>query len=253
MKKILLSSFAISGLFLLTGCSLTGTTVDNDSKLNEQISLLQQQMSGLNSEVQELKKQNDELIEENETIKINLSDQNSGASILLTQNEELKKDIEKYKQVLVQERLKNKSINENENNQNNTIVDNTKTSKEIGLIKQIYVDQNGNKKLEIDYIQLGGQDECGGGVTCIINENPQLRTFIITNNVEIIMQTLSHTSNGNFENNQSISFDYFKQKFNDTTSYNDYPYNYSNYLKAIPYWITIENNTITKIEEQYMP
>jgi hypothetical protein len=66
------------------------------------------------------------------------------------------------------------------------------------------------------------------------------------------MQTLSHTSDGGFNNNQSISFDYFKQKFNDTTQYNNYPHNYSNHMKAIPYRITIENNIITKIEEQYM-
>jgi len=134
---------------------------------------------------------------------------------------------------------------------NNTTTTNT-TSKEIWLMKQIYIDQNWNRKLEIDYIQLWWSDECGWGVSCIINQNPQLRTFTISNNVEIIMQTLSHTSDGSFNNNQSISFNYFKQKFNDTTQYNNYPHNYSNYMKAIPYQITIENNIITKIEEQYM-
>jgi hypothetical protein len=66
------------------------------------------------------------------------------------------------------------------------------------------------------------------------------------------MQTLSHTPDGNFSGNQSISFDDFKEKFNDTTTYTEYPNNYSQYLKAIPYWITIVNNVVTKIEEQYM-
>ncbi len=210
MKKILLSLFAISGLFLLTGCSLIETTVDNNSEILEQVSLLQQQIIGLNSEIQELKEQNNKLIEENETIKISLSDQN------------------------------------------NTIVDDIQINKEIGLIKQIYVDQNENKKLEIDYIQLGGQNECGGGVACIINENPKLRTYKISNDVEIFMQTLTHTSDGSFNRNQNISFDYFLQKFTDVNQYDEYPHNYSRHLKVVPYWITIENNTITKIEEQYI-
>lgn len=66
------------------------------------------------------------------------------------------------------------------------------------------------------------------------------------------MQTLSHTNDGGFNWNQKISFEEFKQKFNDSAQYNDYPHNYSNYMKAIPYRITIENNIITKIEEQYI-
>jgi hypothetical protein len=66
------------------------------------------------------------------------------------------------------------------------------------------------------------------------------------------MQTLSHTPDGNFKNNQIISFDYFRQKFNDNTQYSQYPHNYSNYLKVIPFRVTIENNIITKIEEQYI-
>lgn len=132
------------------------------------------------------------------------------------------------------------------------VPDTISTTKEIWLIKQVYTDQYWNKKLEIDYIQLWWQDECNWWVTCIINQNPKLRTFTIANDAEIIMQTLTHTSDGNYNNNQSISFDYFKQKFNDTTSYGEYPNNYSQYLKAIPYRITISNNIITKIEEQYM-
>ncbi len=111
MKKILLSLFSISVLFLISGCSLT-EKLTNNSEINDQLALLQLQMSGLNADIQELKEQNNKLIKENETIKSSLSGQNSWTSILITQNEELKKDIEKYKQVLVKERLDNKETND---------------------------------------------------------------------------------------------------------------------------------------------
>jgi len=124
-------------------------------------------------------------------------------------------------------------------------------TKEMGLITNVYIDKNWNKKLDIDYIKIWWSNECHWGVTCIINQDPQLRTFTISNNVEIIMQTLSHITGGNFNNDQSISFDYFIQKFNDTNSYDEYPHNYM-YLKTIPYRITINKNIIIKIEEQYL-
>lgn len=126
------------------------------------------------------------------------------------------------------------------------------TKTEVGLIKQVYIDPNWNKKLEIDYIQFWWQSNCGWWVTCIINQNSKLRTFLISENTEVYFQTLSHTSNWNFNGNQKVSLTYFIEKFNDTSQYDEYPYNYSSYLKAIPYQITIENNIIVKIEEIYM-
>ncbi len=133
MKKILLSLFAISGLFLLTGCSLTETTVNSNSKLNEQISLLQKQIIGLNSEIQELKN-----------------------------------DIEQYKQELTQEQIKNSTCNENINN---TITTTNTTSNSDSRYRKIYSNDYSiykkdnsiyniclawNKDICIDLIQYNG-------------------------------------------------------------------------------------------------
>jgi len=254
MKKFLFLSLLGLPVLFLWGCSLIN---NNDSWINtwdlEKISQLEQQLSWLLEQFSWLQA-------ENESLKETLSWSLVSIQTLQSENETLQADVHKYKKMIVEDKLSDK--NTTTTIQNNTTVDNNiasnnttttnTTSKEIWLMKQIYIDQNWNRKLEIDYIQLWWSDECGWGVSCIINQNPQLRTFTISNNVEIIMQTLSHTSDGGFNNNQSISFDYFKQKFNDTTQYNNYPHNYSNYMKAIPYRITIENNIITKIEEQYM-
>ena len=142
------------------------------------------------------------------------------------------------------------------NGNNSNLWDNTSTSdnssatsnttainwKEVWIIKQIYNDSNWNRKLEIDYVQLRwyGENGCEYPL-CIVNENSKLRTFTVSNNVQIITKTLSYEG-------QIISFDFLKGIFNDTNnSYNEYQY-----LKDIPFRITIENDVIVKIEEQYV-
>ena len=137
----------------------------------------------------------------------------------------------------------------NETNTSSTSNATTNNWKEVWIIKQIYNDPNWNNKIEIDYVQLRwyGENGCDYPL-CIVNENSKLRTFTVSNNVQVIMQTFSHTSDGNFNSDQVISFDVLKQIFNDTNnSYNEYQY-----LKDTPFRITIENDIIVKIEEQYL-
>lgn len=124
--------------------------------------------------------------------------------------------------------------------------------KESWLIKQVYIDPSWNRKLEIDYIQFWLMDEDNFWVPYIINENPKLRTFVVSDNVEIFMQTLTHTPDWSFSWNDEVSFDEFKQKFNDTNQFDEYPQNYNEHLKSVPYEITIKDNVITKIQEVYM-
>ena len=137
----------------------------------------------------------------------------------------------------------------NTNTNTNTSDDNASTSnttttnsKEVWIIKQIYNDPNWNRKIEIDYVQLRwyGENGCEYPL-CIVNENSKLRTFTVSNNVQIVTKTLSYEG-------QIISFDFLKEIFNDTNnSYNEYQY-----LKDIPFRVTIENDVIVKIEEQYV-
>jgi len=119
-------------------------------------------------------------------------------------------------------------------------------SKEVWIIKQIYNDANWTKKLEIDYVQLRwyGENGCDAPL-CIVNENSKLRTFTVSDNVQIITKTLSHDNNG-YNVDKTISFDYLYQIFN-TNNYSEYEY-----LKDTPFQITIENDVIVKIEEQYV-
>lgn len=176
-------------------------------------------------------------------------------SQLETKISELQSEIQLLKDALPWESEVEQSLSWNENNSNlwdnttNTSNNNSSTSnatttnwKEVWIIKQIYNDTNWNRKLEIDYVQLRwyGENGCDAPL-CIVNENSKLRTFTVSNNVQIVTKTLSYEG-------QIISFDFLKGIFNDTNnSYNEYQY-----LKDIPFRITIENDVIVKIEEQYV-
>lgn len=138
--------------------------------------------------------------------------------------------------------LSDDTANTSDNSLSNTNITTTTTnSKEVWIIKQIYNDANWNRKLEIDYVQLRwyGENGCEYPL-CIVNENSKLRTFTISDNVEIIMKTLDYTKP------TTISYDYLYQIFN-TDNYSEYKY-----LKDTPFRITIENNVVTKIEEQFL-
>ena len=90
--------------------------------------------------------------------------------------------------------------------------------KEVWIIKQLYSDANWNRKLEIDYVQLRwyGENGCEYPL-CIVNENSKLRTFTVSDNVEVIMKTLDYTKP------TTISYDYLYQIFN-TNNYSEYEY-----------------------------
>ena len=117
----------------------------------------------------------------------------------------------------------------------------------MGYINNIY-ERDEKNYLDIDYIQWLNSEECKSknieapSGFCILNEETKIRAFEISQAVEIQMQTLSHTVDGNYNWNEEISFERFKNIF--TSSQN---------LKNVPYNIELKNNSITKIVEQYVP
>lgn len=121
------------------------------------------------------------------------------------------------------------------------------TEKAIGYIKNIY-EKNGKNYLDINYIQWLNSEECKSknifapNGFCILDQNTEIRTFEISNDVEIFMQTLSHAADGNYNLNEKINYKKFKNIF--TTSQNQ---------TNVPYNIELKNNIIIKITEQYIP
>jgi hypothetical protein len=149
----------------------------------------------------------------------------------------------------------------------------------LGYIKSI-TSQNGTNSLVIDYVQwLTGKDaikatledgecriegmstdqaiaglakfdtsmgygevygNCTPGGFYIRNQNTQLRTFPIANNVQIKLQTYNNQGN-----NYVVSPATFINIFNTATG--EYP------AKKLPYWITLNNGVVTGITEQYVP
>lgn len=149
-------------------------------------------------------------------------------------------------------------------NQTSTTTDQDKNGKQIGYIKTVYYNPNGgNSSLTIDYIQWispcvanSQTSYCMNGFD-IVNDNPLLRTFPISNNVVIKMQTYSHDpTTGNFNWNQIVSLSQFTDIIDGTESKDNSnnPYSYGSTTKrGIPFWITLNNGVITEITEQYIP
>lgn len=106
--------------------------------------------------------------------------------------------------------------------------------KQIGYIKSF-----NNNVITVDYVQwINCQtSDCPNGYK-VVNDNPLLRDFALSPNLEIFLQTYSNTTNGDFNWNEKVSL-------NQLISWKYYP--------TTLYWFTIQNNQIIKIEEQYQP
>jgi hypothetical protein len=133
------------------------------------------------------------------------------------------------------------------------------SERQIGYIKKVYI-KGGKSYLDIDYIQwLTGdaaekamrQDgECPKTGECIVlndyyirNLNPLMRTFEISPDVTITMQTYDMETTGQVQA-ESINLSQFGQIWNGSMKPN---------LKSVPYIVEIQNQQITKINEQYVP
>ena len=115
----------------------------------------------------------------------------------------------------------------------------------FGYIKSVF-SSSGNYSMKIDYAQwispCPSEIECANGYE-IKNDNPLLRTFLISNNSIIKMQMYSNDSFGNFNSNEIISLLQFKNFVNNSNSTN----------VGTPFWITVKDGVITEITEQYVP
>lgn len=207
------------------------------SQLENELSLKTEELSGLQSENQQLKDTLSWTIESLNSLQLEKSKVEESLSWC-------EKRIEIYAEYIKRIREWN----------NSNVWDNTTTSnnnatlinwKEIWKIKQVYTDGNWNKKIEITYGgQLTDWATCGvpESPICYINENPKTEIFTVSDNVQIF----TYAFNGYVEENR-ISFNRFEQKFKETNN-DEY-----GYFKLALFRITIENNIVVKIEEQYQP
>lgn len=132
--------------------------------------------------------------------------------------------------------------------------------KQIGYIKKVYA-KSGKNYLNIDYIQwltgsaaekaMREDGQCSKTGECIVfddyyirNQNPILRTFEISPEAKIVMQTYNAEQTGIVGNSQEITLDQFK---------NIYSSNSQLGLRDVPYIVEISNQQIVKITEQYIP
>ena len=217
---------------------LISVTWDNEtiSQLEKELSIKTEELSGLQSENQLLKTTLSWTMELLNSLQVEKSWVEKTLSWCENKLEKYLEYIEK----LVEQNSSNISNNTASNN-NATLIN----WKEIWKIKQVYTDGNWNKKIEITYGgQLTDWATCGSPESpiCYINENPKTEIFTVSDNVQIF----TYSFNGYVEENR-ISFNRFEQKFKETNN-DEY-----GYFKRTLFRITVENNIVVKIEEQYQP
>lgn len=136
-----------------------------------------------------------------------------------------------------------------------------KETKQTAFIKKVYTKQ-GKIYITVDYVdflrgeaaaramrEAGECDDQDG--ECypvddyyIRNVNPQLRTFQLSKNVPIYVQKLHFTYDAPVDTYKTYTPASFKAL---STSANSY------IVTDVPYWLTLQGNTITQIHEQFIP
>lgn len=213
------------------------------SQLEKELSIKIEELSGLQMENQELKDELSWTIESLNSLQL----EKSGLEESLSWCEN---KLDKYIEYIKKLREENNSdvwdIAVNISNNNSTTSNVTRINwKELWKITQVYTDGNWNKKIDITYGgNMVGWDECGDPsiAVCYLNESPKKGTFTVSDNVQIF----TYSFNG-YVDEKRISFDSFEQKFKETNN-DEY-----GYFKFALFRITIENNIVVKIEEQYLP
>jgi hypothetical protein len=78
----------------------------------------------------------------------------------------------------------------------------------------------------------------------IRNQEDETVSLQVSEQVVIVMQTLSHRSDGTFNSDEKIDLDRFRKAYNSESTA---------HLRLVPYWITVENGIVITISEQYVP
>jgi len=130
--------------------------------------------------------------------------------------------------------------------------------RQVGFIKKVYT-KGSRYFLTIDYVQfLTGQAAIKAAVEdgvikagetldndyYIRNQNTKLRTFIITVGIPVSAET--YFSGGTPVGKATLTLAEFRSAMSPSDANNGS-------MRAAPWWITIQNLTVTKIAEQYIP
>ncbi len=129
------------------------------------------------------------------------------------------------------------------------------SEKQIGFITNIS-EEAGKYTLTIDYVEMltgkaaqdahiaDGRGPIDGELFYLRNQNKRLRTFPVSSKVKVVMWTWNMESEG--VKATSIPWGQFFDVMPGGVNPQDR-------FKSIPYWVTITDGAISKVEEQYLP
>lgn len=129
------------------------------------------------------------------------------------------------------------------------------SEKQIGFITNIS-EEAGKYTLTIDYVEMltgkaaqdahiaDGRGPIDGELFYLRNQNKRLRTFPVSSKVKVVMWTWNMESEG--VKATSIPWGQFFDVMPGGVNPQDR-------FKSLPYWVTITDGAISKVEEQYLP
>lgn len=128
-------------------------------------------------------------------------------------------------------------------------IENTHPSPNIksdsNIIKKIwYIIEVNKNQIVFDEISILPDSECEGMEMCFLNNSKIFNKFSISKDVEIDSYFVNYLTNWNLKQSKKIWLNCFIEFF-ESDDYTNYTW-----FDKIPYWISLQNWEVTKIEEQ---
>lgn len=166
--------------------------------------------------------------------------------LLIDENESIEKTvveiIPKKESVLPDNKTTSETTKTIETTKEDPIVS-TNITKKIWYINKVYKDGS-IAKILFDEIVILSKEECEWLEICFKNESKKTSTFILSNSVEIYSYFVNYLVSWEIRKTKKLLLPCFLEFFAE-----DDADDYTRFNK-IPYWITLENGKVTKIEEQ---
>jgi len=157
-------------------------------------------------------------------------------------NEGIDKDKNTQEKIISESKSTNSTINETEETITEVNSSPTNILKKIWYITSVFK-ENSIAKISFDEIVILPSQDCEWQI-CFKNENTKTTTFVLSDKTEIYSYFINYLIGGEIRKSKKIFLPCFLEFFAE-----DNADDYTRFNK-IPYWITLENGKVTKIEEQ---
>lgn len=165
--------------------------------------------------------------------------ENSENNLIINEDNQNKEDVNnEIEDEIIEDEIYDKNEDKDDENTHSSPAD-------LNIIKKIWhiVEVNKNQ-IVFDEISILPDSECEGMEMCFVNNSKIFNKFSISKDVEIDSYFVNYLTNWNLKQSKKIWLNCFIEFF-ESDDYTNYTW-----FDKIPYWISLQNWEVTKIEEQ---